>query len=243
MRTPWLSMLHASYGRPEKAVAAMRMAFQRAALAKDIEYIFSLNDDDPTLPQFMAALDAVPEKERFKEIRVVVTPVRSSAPAWNEAAKVSKGDLLIQAQDDVEPPPGWDVALVGRLDGVFPLQWEGKAVFVAVSDGFRKDRLCCTAIMTRPYFEHEGFFLYPGYESVFSDGDVTFRAYLNSRKGRTALLEARDIVFFHRHHYHDKSVPDDATYQKENRPEAYSKGQRLFNERNPEAIGSDIVDW
>jgi hypothetical protein len=232
-----ISVLHATYRRPAKAVDAMKLALMRALHRPDIEYIFSVNKDDDTVDSLRALVDYAAAAMLGVNIVIHQTAVTSSAPAWNEAAKIATGDILVQGQDDVEPPEAWDEKLVMLF-----AQAKGPA-FLAVRDGFRTDKLCCTAIMNRAYYEQEGYFLFPGYESVFSDDDVTLRAYRNHHDAKAELIEARDIVFFHRHHYHDKTVPDDATYQKENRPEAYAKGERLFEARNPGWRDSAFVDW
>lgn len=236
---PHFSLLHASFGRSEKAIAAMKDALAKAALPEAVEYVWALEMDDPDADEILNALT------EGIHGRAVLSTFGGSAPAWNGAAKMCTGEILIQMQDDVELPQGWDLSLLEKFMAIEehePIPKRTPA-FVAVSDGFRKDSLCCTAIMNRPYFEREGYFLYPGYKSVFSDDDVTYRAYRHAKAGTAQLIEARDIVFLHRHHYHDKSVPMDATYQRENSGEAYAKGHQLFVERNPDAATDGIVNW
>lgn len=239
------SVLHATYMRPEKAIRAMRMFIDRADKAYQMEYIFAVNADDPTLPEFNLLYDAA-----LKELMTVKTGVpaviqvvkgdyHGSAPAWNEAARASTGKILIQGQDDVEPPEWWDLELLKRTNrlGFLPAQ------FIAVSDGYRKDALCCTAIMNREYMEMEGCFLFPGYISVFSDDDATYRALRNARDGKSDFIEAKELVFLHRHHYHDKSVEWDQTYARENDAIAYRVGEKLFRERNPRAQTDGLKTW
>ncbi len=249
MSTPTFSILHATYGRPEKAVSAMRMWLDRAVHPKNVEYIFACNSDDPTVPQLM---DKIEQSLGFSS-RVIANDFKGSAPAWDAAAKASTGEILIQAQDDVEPPQGWDLKLLTAIHyGTkppdqfgCPVWWDAKGakVFVAVSDGYRKDNLCCTAIMTRARYEQCGEFLHSGFQSVFSDDDVTIRAYADAADGKCTLVEARDLVFLHRHHYHDKTVPLDATYQRENSDEAYRIGAKLFAERNSELVRRGFRTW
>jgi len=219
------SILHATYQRPHKAFAAMRMWFERAANPDAIEYIFALNHEDPTRPELMTLASSGDIRPKF----IVGADFKGSAPAWDAAAKASSGLVSIQAQDDVEPPHRWDLELYARM----PLD---EPAFLAVSDGYRKDKLCCTAIMTRARYEQCGEFLHAGYRSVFSDDDVTVRAYADAAAGKCSLIEARDLVFTHRHHYHDKTVPMDATYERENSAEAYAQGQALFMRRNAEIL-------
>lgn len=237
---PTFSILHASFGRPSKAIIALWTWFNQADSHKHMEYVLALNDDDPALPQYMNMLGWA--RPISVEIKIVTGQFNGSAPAWDAAAKASSGLVMIQAQDDVEPPHNWDRELgcrmldSGALDAAFP-------IFIAVSDGYRKDKLCCTAIMTRARYEQCGEFLHPGYISVFSDDDVTIRAYADAAAGKCALIEARDLVFLHRHHYHDKSVPMDATYERENSSKAYTHGQALFMKRNADLVAKGFKTW
>ncbi len=209
---------------------------ERATRPKDIEYIMVCDEDDETRFEVI---------RRTTDIDVgfyayVDHPGTGSASAWDFGAKFSTGNILIQAQDDVEPPQGWD-DLLAAATSVDPLsQWP---IFIAVSDGFRKDRLCCTAIMNRARYKQQGEFLHAGYMSVYSDDEVTYRAYRDQRYGECSVIEARDLVFLHRHHYHDKSVPMDDTYRRENSDEAYLHGGILFCKRNPEAKYDGIRTW
>lgn len=237
MTTPIFSILHATYGRPEKAVAAMRMWFERAERPEAVEYIFAVNQEDD------ATLDAIRylrENTASPQFKFVIGDFAGSAPAWDAAAKVSTGDVLIQASDDVEPPQRFDGLIKAKLAA---FDWRRRPIFIATSDGFRKDSLCASAVMNRPYYKLAGHFIPPEYRSVHSDGEVTYRAIRNGRSGAAVFLSAKDIILFHRHHYHDKAVPWDATYARGNVPEVYDAGGRLLAERNPDIVRDGIADW
>ena len=238
--TPTFSILHATYKRPQKAVEAMRAWFEKSSGTHSIEYIFAANSDDPTLPDLKQALmDAdIRTLDGSSPGHIVSDVFKGSAEAWDRAAKVSRGKILIQGQDDVEPPSNWDERLLDRVtqrvsgDGDPILQ----PFFIQVSDGYRTDELMCTAIMSRDYFYQKGEFLHAGYISVYSDDEFTIRAMADCAAGKVQRVDAKDIVFRHRHHYHDKSVPMDETYERENSIEAYSKGRELFLYRNNHLI-------
>lgn len=234
MSTPTISLLHATRWRPEKAIACMRLWMSRAEKPENIEYLFAYEKDD-------VASDVAIEKElegatdiTFGSVAAIRGAFGGSCPAWNSAYKASTGSLLIQVSDDQIPPLHYDVAILNRL----PSGWEEKPLVVAVGDSNRKDRLLTTLVATRRFCENEGCFLFPGFKSVWSDGDVTYRAYR-----RNAVIEARDLVFEHKHPFFDKSVPMDPTYAAQNEPIRYSDGERLFNERNAEWAATGIVDW
>lgn len=228
-----ISLLHATYGRPKKAVEAMRHSLLNAATPGNVEYIVAVEDTDL---ESMKAFDET-------EARVVSGQFGGSAPAWDAAAKVAKGELLVQMQDDLVLPMDWDRMLLERITPEYHTPFPPRPLVIRVSDGFRKDSLLCTAIINRARYEQVGEFLHAGYRSVYSDGEFTLRAILDAKAGKCTLIDARDITFLHRHHYHDPSVPMDATYARENSNEAYAQGLRLFNERNPGWRRSGVVDW
>ena len=129
------------------------------------------------------------------------------------------------------------------------MEWADEKVVVAVSDGYRKDGLLCTAICSREYFLHEGFFLNPAYQSVFSDDEFSVRAYGQAADSECFLISAKELIFKHQHHYHVKDekgaalVPWDQTYAEQNAPERYTAGRRLFEEKNARYINRGFKTW
>lgn len=218
------SLLHASRGRPTKAVAAMKDALAKADNPSQIDYIVAANDDDQ---ETIAAFDKL-------AAMVVFGPFRGSVEAWNAAAKMARGDILIQMQDDLVLPSGWDGMLRSEYeDG---RKYIGERIkkcpaVIAVHDGYRNDALLCTAIMNRARYEQQGEFLHAGYQSMYSDDEFSVRAYSDAAEGRCTLIDATDIVFRHDNPLHLKQ-PCDETHQRQNSAEAYAKGAALFRERN-----------
>lgn len=220
MSAPMFSLLHASRGRPAKAVEAMQHALAVASNRAAIEYIVACNDDDQ---ETIEAFDKTPAI-------VVFGPYRASVEAWDWAAKVSKGEIIIQVQDDLVLEDGWDTKLIRHLRELQP-PWSERPAVIAVNDGFRRDRLLCTAIVNRARYVQQGEFLHCGYDSMYSDDEFSVRAYADADEGRCKLIDARDITFRHDNVYHLKGTPD-ATALRQNSPEAYRRGAQLFAERN-----------
>ena len=236
-----ISIIHATMGRPEKAVAARDMWFKQATKPCHIEYIFGTHLDDLTAPA-LRRISGMEQKQHYGTL-FTDTNKRGSAANYAKAATLASGELLIQGQDDLEPPAFWDMELISRLEKECGAEWMHKRVFIAVSDGYRPDRLCITSIMTRPYFLFKREFICGDYPGLYADDENTYRAYRDQRDGNCQVIEARDLVFRHRHHYHDLSVPWDDTYCAENADESYQSGAKLFNERNPEAQKDGIKTW
>lgn len=234
MTTPLCSLLHATYGRPEKAVAAMRDALAKAAMPESVEYIFAVNTDDSETATALLPFKDAPKPEKQWVNKIVIRNFSGSVPAWNAAAKASTGRILVQMQDDLELPQDWDSTLCWTVEAQLP-NWDTPAV-IRVSDGFRKDELLCTAIINRARYEQVGYFLWSEYNSVFSDDEFSVRAYADSDRpegdmGRCQLLDRRDLVFRHNNLYHLKQ-PEDATCKRQNSAENYHQGGELFYKRN-----------
>jgi hypothetical protein len=214
----------------------MALTRERAQDAVPIEYILVVDEDDESrlvIPELLHAA-------AFPLMRPLVFKNESggSVAAWNAAAKASTGEILIQMQDDLELPRWWDIDLRERR-----LLFKDQPFVIAVSDGYRNDGLLCTAICNRARYEQQGEFLHAGYKSVFSDDEFTIRALADARAGNCTVIDARDLIFRHRHHFHDPSVPFDETYRRQNSPEAYAAGEKLFRQRNAAAIAAGLKTW
>jgi hypothetical protein len=216
----------------------MQSALNRAANPIEVEYILAANSDDSTRPQ----LGPISQRGKIGLTKVVSAPFKGSAPAWSVAAEVCSSLILIQMQDDLELPQDWDRLLLEQLETYVGKDWQKEPVVIAVGDGYRKDGLLCTAICSRVRYEQQGF-LCADYLSVFSDDEFTYRALRDARDGKCQFVDARHIVFKHEHAYHNKDIPMDATYQRENSAEAYTIGQAIFAARNPQAATDGIKTW
>lgn len=211
----------------------------RAANPQQVEYILSIDQDDET--RFDLRLGEV--SRGFGMFALVDNANQGSAQAWDFGAKFTRGELLIQAQDDVEPPKLWDAALLEWLEGANtdPNYWRKVQTVVAVRDGYRKDALLCTAICNRLRYRKQGHFICPAYLSVFSDDDFTIRAIADDKAG-TCMLVQTDLVFWHHNPYHT-GAPRDATLLRENSEEAYRMGREVFNERNRLLLNQGLKTW
>lgn len=238
--TPTVSLLHATLGRPEKAIATMRLWAERAANPGAVEYVLAWEKDDTASSEHFDTVLQESDVPWFGEgVLAIRGAFGGSCPAWDACYRVSSGALLVQVSDDLECPDHWDIALLNRL----PPMWETEKLVIAVNDGLRRDRLLCHAICTRTYADYRGEFLHKGYQSMFSDNEFSARAYIGASNGECKVIEARDLIFPHIHHCAHPDVPEDETYKFQNRPEAYEKGRELFNQRNPRAFGQLAHLW
>ena len=235
-----ISLLHATRGRPHAAALARKYWYDTAGNPASIEHIFAIDEDDK---------ESINALGTFRHVRVKAGG--GCVAAWNAAAAVSKGKVLIQLSDDWIPPICWDTEILNRIGDL------EKPAVLAISDGHRKDGLLCMAILTRARYEqqkivqfettapgpdwaapsalkkHVGCYLFhPDFKSMYSDNYFTRRAY-----GDGVVIEARDFVIEHNHPVFNSATKMDKTYAESNAPERYAEGkatyERLTGEKLP----------
>lgn len=218
---PRISLLHATRGRWSQAIGAMNMWMARAAKPEAVEHWFAIDEDD------------VESREKLRRFRCVLSKASTySVGAWNKAASVATGDVLIQIADDFEPPPNWDTMILQALEAdKYPLSghlFDEKVL--RVSDGCRTDGLLTMAIVTRRWYEKHGLF-HVEYRNVYSDTDLTATA-----TKQNAIINAHNIVIKHHHPFFNKAVPMDATYERGNDRAEYERAKQIYERRHPELV-------
>lgn len=198
--------------RPEQAIRIKEMWLARATRPDRIEYIFGT---EPGLAPRLAEHD-----HRVSE--PVPEGYSSAVVNYNAAALATTGQIIIAAQDDIEPPQGWDESIAASLA---PHLHEPKALHL--HDGFREDQLMVIMCVTRPYLEAQGYLLCPEYDGYWSDTEFSFRAYQDA-----LVLDGRHVRFFHNHPAFT-GAKSDAEYQRQSNPEANARGEAIFRRRNP----------
>ena len=207
---PRISLLHATRGRWSKAIATMNMWLARAENPAAVEHWFAVDEDDA---------ESIKNLRRFRCITSSASTY--SVGAWNAAAKVATGDILIQIADDFEPPSGWDSKIVAAFGGDLFTE-----KVLRVSDGNRTDDLLTIAIITRRWYEKHGLF-HVEYKNVYSDNDLTATA-----KKHNAVIDARHITFRHHHPFFNPKVNLDATYERGNDPAEYERAKKIYLSRH-----------
>lgn len=203
-----ISLLHATRGRPAMAYKARATWLDRAHNPDAIEHIFALDPDDDTIGPFVTC-------------RHVLNPGQGPVAAWNQAAKFSIGEILIQLSDDWDPPMHWDKLILAAIGDT------SKPAVLAVSDGHREDNLLCMAIMTRARYQQQDYMFHPEFFSMFSDNHFTDRAYADG-----VVIEAKEIVIEHLHPAFCKGDVDE-TYARSNAPANYEAGLATYEKLKP----------
>lgn len=212
-----ISLLHASRGRPREAAKARKLWLDRASNPDAIEHVFALDADD----------EASGPLTLWRH--VVVAPGGGCVRAWNAAAAVSGGEVLVQLSDDWEPPQGWDEEILARLPVDPSEPW-----VLAVSDGHREDDLLCMAILNRARYAQQGHLFHPAFKSMYSDNWFSWKAFRDE-----VVTRAPDLVFVHHHPAFENAVKMDRTYAESNAPERYEEGRRVFEELVAMAVSGE----
>jgi hypothetical protein len=229
--TPTFSLCHTTARLPKGWIEAAKTWFARCDHPENCEYILAVDEGEE------ANL-----KTRDVPWNVKVTfnsGRRCAVDGWNAAAKRATGQVLITVSDDWFPCEHWDTELLNAIGDI------GEERVVDVSTG-GDDKLLTFSILTRPYFErltqqygYQGGFFFPEYGGMYADND--FDAFAK-RDG--VVVSAKHLYFEHRHPiYEGKTYAQmDAVYQRQQRPEAYHAGLRIFRRRMREFnIGKPII--
>lgn len=214
-----ISILHPSRSRPDQAFLAMCQFTDTLSHTIDYEYILSLdNDDQSAYEEF--------EKGFGPTYRVIRNDNKNLVQAANQAGKVATGDIIILISDDFSAGHGWDLKIVEAL--------KGKSGVLKTYDGTQL-WIVTLPIMTRDYYDEQGYIYYPRYEHMFCDTDQTHKADLQKK-----LIFRNDIVFTH-HHYSTKTgFKKDSVNLKADG--TWAQGEKVYLERCRNKFGLNGVN-
>lgn len=199
--------------RAENIPAVVAEYRATAAMPDDVEVVIAV--DAPN----KAALAAAQSVPGARVVTVDNEPY-NCVRAWNLAAENTTGKVILMISDDMKPPQYWDQS----LRALQPPGWMDGHHVVHVNDGYVQN-LCTLPIVTRKRYEHFGYLLYPGYESMFCDTELTDCAH---RDG--VMIEAMHILFEHIHPDCGKRQRDenDVVHSSSDR---WKRGELLYNYR------------
>jgi glycosyltransferase involved in cell wall biosynthesis len=85
-----ITVCHATRGRPQEAINARILWMKKAADPASVEWIYSCDDDD--------------EKAKPLKNWGMISGKGGCVAAWNRAAAVAQGEIIVQGSDDFDPP-------------------------------------------------------------------------------------------------------------------------------------------
>lgn len=209
-----ISLLYATFFRPDGPLSHAEEWLERAASPDDIEVCFGVTDTDKLAMQQTAG--------RIRH--VVATEPLGGRPtttrAWNGAAAVSSGQLLFVIADDLSAPSGWDESLrdvATKVIGKFP-----ECAF-KVSDGvLENDFYMRHPVVTRGFYNRLGLFS-EDYFHLFCDTDISLRAFWQA-----VIFDARHLRLDHRHRSVTPQAPMTFSQETGNSKSERKHGYRLL---------------
>jgi len=253
---PTISLLHPtarvlpSDGFPRGWRDAHDAWLERADHPENIEYVLAVHES--RWGDFWNG-----EIPSVQDIATVMNPGRDCVvDQLNAAALASTGQLLVGVQDDLYPPEHWDTLLLLALPpqkkydvevSALPPDLDGECIIVCSSGAppERDRELMIAGACTRTRYERYGFLLDPDFESMYADNWYAHVARRDEAAGLVEIIERLDIQFEHRHpalvnpnrHGNMRLKDLDATYQLQNRPQAYQDGQITFKRK----LGAKLI--
>lgn len=203
-----ITLLHPSRGRPKQAFDTMTKWVKLSGVP--VEYILSIDADDPTLPEY---------RELFNGMKIIIDKNTSVVEATNVAAKCSTGNILLYLSDDFDCFDGWGYEIEKEF-----AQYAGP-VLLKVDDCLQKFTVpvLTIPIMSRELYTLLGYFWHPAYKSMHVDVDL-----YHTVKKLGALKFAAHMKFPHQHVSIGKAK-DDETYRRS--ASNWNQGLEVFNRR------------
>jgi hypothetical protein len=215
--TPDFSLLHATARLPDGWRAAYTAWMDRCANRRAVEYVLVTDARDRAKTTEIESMPftAIGYGERWCWLINHKRPC--TVDAWNLAAGLSLGKVLVVVSDDWFPCDRWDEVLRRAI----PDMSKEVCVWPADTGGTAGIMIC--PILTRAYYERpgrgghpNGELFYPDYISVGSDDDFTEVAQ------RDGVIVRIPEVFEHRHPSAGLAQDDDV-YKWSNRKEAWDR--------------------
>lgn len=171
-----ISLIHPSRSRPQQALYTLQSWQENMSLDVPVEYIMSLDNDDAYLAEY----------QEFPCDTLVIADNKNLVQAANNGAKIAQGDILVLVSDDFKCFKDWDKAIVEAL--------EGRSGVLKTWDGIQR-WIVTLPILTRDYYDSQGYLYHPDGKHMFVDTFMTHKADLEKK-----LIFRKDLVFVHDHY-------------------------------------------
>lgn len=221
-----ITLLHPSYGRPDKAATTLNYWMMQSSGIHEIEHVLIIDKHDPEYENYSS--DKFPANTIFCRNGIENSNV---VQATNLAAAIAAtGDILIYMSDDFSCPFHWDKILVKRILAQPKKEW-----LLKVNDGLQPFDVAVLTIPIMSYqlYEKLGYFWYPEYKSMFVDEDLYWTA-----MRMDVMIMAPELLFQHEHHTLGKADHDD-TYRRSEKN--WDQGKALFLQRKAAGFPSIYI--
>jgi hypothetical protein len=232
---PMFSILHPTV-RPAKWRAIRDLWIDRARRPNQIEYLLGYHIDQ--LAEFSPISSAPQYACRFRvfhnhgENHPTRNGRSSLVDTVNLLASKAEGSILIVSADDQEAPQSWDEDLAAAI-----AEWQaeravgaGDEFVMQVSTGTPNDahrpELMTLQILSRAWYGRFGYVFHPRYTGMYADNEFSDVA-----RHAGVVIDARHLVFQHKHPLFDARVPMDDWYSRGNAKHEYDLGRDTYVRR------------
>lgn len=164
-----ISIIHPTRSRVEMS---KRTIDKWRAYASELpEVIISIDSDDPSLDDYLAAYPT--------EI-MVISPNKSAVEAINRGAEKATGDILIVVSDDTDVFLDWNTKLLEAVN-------RQSDFILKTKDGIQ-DYIITMPVLDRAYYNRFGYIYDPAFSHMFCDTWLTIEADISGRKLKSNLL-------------------------------------------------------
>lgn len=217
-----LAVIVPSRGRPQN-ITALADAWGETDATADL--IVGVDDDDPTLPDYLDVIAASPAN-----VDLVVGPRLRMAGTLNQiAARVADDyDHLGFMGDDHRPrTTGWDVTICAELDRL-------RTGVVYGNDLIQGERLPTAAFLTANIVRTLGWMAPPGLQHLFLDD-----AWKTLGQMLDAITYLPDLIIEHVHPVAGKVTWDDG-YRECNAPDVWGHDQQVYTDWVAGSLRADV---
>lgn len=209
-----ISILHPTRSRPQKSWQTTQKWLGNAGVP--VELIVSVDDDDPKFNEYLLLYGS----------GLLVNKNRSAVDAINNAARSSRGEILIVVSDDSDCPRNWGQRIMDAAGSK-------KDWIMKVNDGIQR-WIITMPIMDRVYYSRFGYIYFDGYFHQFCDTELTHIADIQRR-----IIKREDLSFPHRHYSVTREKKDEVTLKAD---ATWNQGKQLYLQRVKESFGLKGVD-
>lgn len=212
--TPKISLIHPTRGRAQQAANTFINWLSKSKNIFDIEYVFSLDNDDDSFLELYRWLDKSTINKQWEGARFLRNDNSSAIEAINHGAVGCSGDIIIQIADDFDCPLHWDEILLTAL--------EGKSDYLVKTQDGLQPFLITLPIMDRAYYNRFGYIYNPSYKHMFCDTEMTAIGHMLDR------VITLPLIFTHNHYTTGKSPKDAISIKNDS---TWVQGETLYNQR------------
>lgn len=212
-----ISLIHASYMRPEQSFVTVHQWFKQAKDHTNFECIIALNSDDPSLEKYKQWYS----KTHESDIKFITADFSSSVQAINAGASIASGNIFIIVSDDQACFTHWDSTILKVAEGL-------NDFVIKTDDGLQKS-LITMPIFDRAYYNRDKYVYHPEYSHLFCDTEFSAVAYARKR-----VLLRRKIKFPH-NQYSIIGAPADVTAKRNE--STYAQGKAVYQAHKANNFG------